>query len=252
MALRTILSLIGTGGIATAYLADDAVTADKVADGAIDDSAKIDPGVVDMSDLSAAVQQSSLYYAVVDAVSTANIADLAAGAPNSVDGYTPSVGDDILVGQQSTGSQNGIYNVDTVGTGSDGAWTRDASRDTAAEYPVGLLVYDKNTQKMFRLSAFDGTLGTDAMTFEIVEEGITPTNSGEPETFSGDGSTLNFDLSSANVVAATVFVDGLAQDPGVWSIAAGAGSGGVDQLQFSSGNAPGSGAAIEVVVLTRS
>lgn len=252
MSLRTILSLIGTGGIDTTYLADDAVTADKVADGAIDDSAKIGAGVVDASDLSTAALQADLYYAVVDAVTIGNIADLGAGAPNSVDGYTPSANDDILVGQQTDASENGIYNVDTVGTGSDGAWTRETSRDTAAEYPVGMLVYDKNTQKMLRLVSFDGTLDTDDMTFEIVEEGISPTNGGEPESFSGDGSTLNFDLSSANVVAVTVFVDGLAQDPSLWSVSAGAGAGGVDQLQFSSGNAPGSGAAVEVVVLTRS
>lgn len=62
----------------------------------------------------------------VTAHSDSNIADLAAGAPDTVDGVALQAGDRILVSGQSTPSQNGIYVVDTVGTGSDGAWSRAA------------------------------------------------------------------------------------------------------------------------------
>jgi hypothetical protein len=59
-----------------------------------------------------------------NAATTANIVDLAAGAPDPVDGFSLTVGDYVLVKDQSTGSENGVYVVDTVGTGADGAWTR--------------------------------------------------------------------------------------------------------------------------------
>jgi len=55
---------------------------------------------------------------------TGNIADLAAGAPNVVDGKTVLVSSRVLVWKQSTASQNGYYQVVTPGTGSDGAWVR--------------------------------------------------------------------------------------------------------------------------------
>lgn len=57
---------------------------------------------------------------------TADIANLATGAPNAVDGITPNVGDRILVKNQATAriTQNGIYTVTTVGSGANGVWTR--------------------------------------------------------------------------------------------------------------------------------
>ena len=56
-------------------------------------------------------------------VSIANVT-LAGGAPSLVDGVTLSLNDRILVTGQSTGSQNGIYYVSTLGSGSNGTWTR--------------------------------------------------------------------------------------------------------------------------------
>ena len=55
---------------------------------------------------------------------TANVATLAGGAPSPVDGVTPAVGDRILVKDQSTTSQNGIYVVSVVGSGANGTWVR--------------------------------------------------------------------------------------------------------------------------------
>lgn len=60
----------------------------------------------------------------VVACTLANIADLATGAPDTVDGVALAVEDRILVKEQTTGSENGIYRVTTVGTGADGAWER--------------------------------------------------------------------------------------------------------------------------------
>jgi hypothetical protein len=75
-------------------------------------------------------------------------------------------------------------------------------------------------------------------------------SSGEPSVIgTGDGSTVNFDLPSSGVVSLAVFIDGLQQPPGEYSISAGAGTGGVDRLVF--GTAPGSGVTIEAIGFKR-
>ena len=278
MATRTVLVLIGNlGGITATELASGSVTTAKIADNAIT-GAKIGAGEVGTSDIAsdavtaakldetdsfnfsnlsvggvAVDPTKNLLYAVVAAVQTSNVANLGSGAPNSVAGYSLSQNEDVLVIGQSTGHQNGIYNVDTVGTGSNGAWTRDATRDVSAEYPVGMLVYDKNSQKLYKLTTFAGTLGTDALTFEEHEEGMAMAG-GKPVALSdGDGSNLNFDMPVvATIVGAIVMVDGIPQPPSNWSISAGGGAGGVDRLVFGSGNAPANGAKVEIVAFTRS
>jgi hypothetical protein len=76
----------------------------------------------------------------VRAATTANIATLAGGAPNTVDGVTLVANDRVLVKNQSTGGQNGIYTVTTLGTGANGTWTRATDADTAGELEGGVLV----------------------------------------------------------------------------------------------------------------
>lgn len=269
MALRAVLTLIAAaGGVTANEIASNAVTSAKIDDGAIG-AADVGAGVLtadklDLTDdfafsgavtvggTAVAVGTGSLYYAVVAAVQATNIT-LSGGAPNSVQGYSVQTGDDLLVIGQSTTHQNGIYNADTPGSGSNGTWTRPSDRDAANEYPVGMLVYDKNSQKLYKLTSFGGTLGTDAMVFEEHEEGMVM-GGGEPVALgTGDGSTLTFDFGQvATIVGCAVFVDGLAQDPSLWSISAGGGAGGVDRLAFSSGNAPANGAKVEVLAFIRS
>lgn len=269
MALRNVLTLLaGLGGVTSTEIADDAITSAKIDDGAVgsgdiaDDAvtaAKVDltdnyafTGDITIDGTAVAVGTGTLFYAVVAAVQSTNVT-LSGGAPNSVQNYSVQTGDDILVIGQSTTHQNGIYNADTPGSGGNGTWTREAGRDAANEYPVGMLVYDKNSQKLYKLTSFGGTLGTDAMTFEEHEEGMVM-GGGEPVALgTGDGSTLTFDFGQvATIVGCAVFVDGLAQDPSLWSISAGGGAGGVDRLAFSSGNAPANGAKVEVLAFTRS
>lgn len=61
----------------------------------------------------------------------------------------------------------------------------------------------------------------------------------------GDGSNRTFNLPHSGVSQLIVIVDGVIQPPSVYSISAGTGPGGVDQLIFSIGNAPASTKPVE-------
>lgn len=54
-------------------------------------------------------------------------------APNSIDGVSLLRYDRILVKDQATASQNGIYYVDSVGTGSNGVWRRVSEFESSSE-----------------------------------------------------------------------------------------------------------------------
>ena len=71
---------------------------------------------------------------------TANVT-LSGGAPNVVDGITLLANDRICVKNQSTLTQNGIYYVATLGTGSNGTWTRTTDADTGAELATGTYIF---------------------------------------------------------------------------------------------------------------
>lgn len=68
-----------------------------------------------------------------------NIA-LAGGAPNQVDGVNLSIDDRVLVIGQDTASQNGIYLVDSVGSGADGTWIRSTDTNSTGELLAGTIV----------------------------------------------------------------------------------------------------------------
>lgn len=79
------------------------------------------------------------YKQAVRVISLSNIT-LAGGAPNQVDGVNLSAGDRVLVNGQNTGSQNGIYQVQTVGTGSNGTWIRSIDTNQTGELEAGTIV----------------------------------------------------------------------------------------------------------------
>lgn len=74
-----------------------------------------------------------------------NIADLAAGAPLTVDGETMVADVRVFVGQnQTAGAERGIYRVVTPGTGADGVWAREFDADSSVEIVPGMEIFVTN------------------------------------------------------------------------------------------------------------
>jgi len=70
----------------------------------------------------------------------ANI-NLTGGAPDTLDTILLAPNDRVLVKDQSTPSQNGVYYVQTLGTGSNGTWARTTDADTTGELVTGTYVF---------------------------------------------------------------------------------------------------------------
>lgn len=91
------------------------------------------------------------YKASVRCATTANIT--LSGA-QTIDGITPSTGNRVLVKDQSTAANNGIYVYNA-----SGAWTRATDADGNDEVTTGLMVYvsqgTTNGKKLFRLETVD-------------------------------------------------------------------------------------------------
>jgi hypothetical protein len=65
---------------------------------------------------------------------------LSGGAPSLVDGVTLSHNDRVLVTGQTTASQNGIYYVTTLGSGSNGTWSRSTDSNQTGELLAGTII----------------------------------------------------------------------------------------------------------------
>jgi hypothetical protein len=110
----------------------------------------------------------------VRAASTANIASLAA-ASTTMDGVTLVAGDRVLLKNQSTASQNGIYTVGTVAAGA-APLTRSGDFDVAGEAQPNVLVAvaegTANADKVYALTTNAPiTLGTTNLTFAQTASG---------------------------------------------------------------------------------
>ncbi|MFL5663973.1 MAG: hypothetical protein ACJ8BW_21925 [Ktedonobacteraceae bacterium] len=104
----------------------------------------------------------------VHAATTANVT-LAGGAPNTLDGVTLVVNDRVLVKDQTTPNQNGIYVVTTLGTGANGTWTRASDMDTWGEVPAAFTWVEQGTVNgdsgWVSTADIGGTLGTTSITW---------------------------------------------------------------------------------------
>ena len=106
----------------------------------------------------------------VRAATTGSNVTLSGGAPNTLDGVTLALNDRILVKDQSDPSQNGLYYVTTLGSGSNGTWTRTYDAAVSTSVTAGQVVPvtegTANGGKIFLLSTPDPiTLGTTGLTY---------------------------------------------------------------------------------------
>lgn len=105
-----------------------------------------------------------------DSVKAATTASITLSATQTVDGVSLVVGDRVLVKDQSTASQNGIYTV------ASGAWARSSDADTSAKVTPGMATTVEqgtvNADRVYILTT-DGTitLGTTALAFTILGGG---------------------------------------------------------------------------------
>lgn len=106
-----------------------------------------------------------------DSVAVATTANITLSGEQTIDGVATSASR-VLVKNQNTGSQNGIY------VSASGAWSRATDADADSEVTSGLLVFceggDTNGNKLFVLSTADPiTVGTTALTFDSI---VLPSN----------------------------------------------------------------------------
>lgn len=134
-------------------------------------------------------------------VRVATTANITLSGEQTIDGVLTSA-DRILVKDQTTGSENGIY------VTASGAWSRASDADVDAEVVAGIAVFvaegTANGDKAFTLTTDDPiTVGTTALTFAQFGGGggVTAVTGSAPITSSG-GSTPDIAISSATTGAA--------------------------------------------------
>jgi hypothetical protein len=112
---------------------------------------------------------------------TADISNLATGAPNFVDGFAVFTNQRVLVKEQTDGSENGVYIVDSVGTGSNGQWSRVPDFVSGFNSYVSsgdtyyVLIGNLNGGKYWTITSGSGSLinvDTSTITFENVVGGL--------------------------------------------------------------------------------
>ena len=95
-------------------------------------------------------------------VKVATTANITLSGTQTIDGIAVSAGDRVLVKDQSTASQNGIYVV------AAGAWTRATDMDVAAEFPGAYVFVEQgtaNADKGYVCTNDSVTVGTTSVTF---------------------------------------------------------------------------------------
>jgi hypothetical protein len=108
----------------------------------------------------------------VELATTVDVGNLFAGnlQPSTLDSVSLGIGNRILVKDQTNGAQNGLYVVRSVGTGSNGWWTRTLDSNQSSFVTSGLTVVvaqgTVNAGQEFRLTTPDPiTLNTTSLSF---------------------------------------------------------------------------------------
>ena len=222
---------IGDDQVTTAKIPDSAITSAKIADGAIVnadinssaaiDATKIANGTVTTAEFQYINTLSSNAQTQIDAkaattyvdnavaglrtriiaecASTANVViSSALEAGDAIDGITLVAGDRVLLKDQSTGSENGLYTA--VGSGA-GAASRDTQFNSIAELSGQMVVVNQgsvNDNKIFLCTTNNtASLGSDTITFTV----ITPSNTGTVTSITAGTGLSGGAITSAGTIA---------------------------------------------------
>lgn len=125
----------------------------------------------------------------------------------SIDGVSPPINSRILIKNQSTGFQNGVYDLTVVGTtGVSPVLTRSLNYNTAADIDAGDLLPiingTINGSTIWLQTATITTVGTDALVF--VQFTVGPNGTVTSVTFTGDGVILSSTPSSPVTTTGTL------------------------------------------------
>lgn len=150
-------------------------------------------------------------------VRVATTANITLSGTQTIDGVSVAIGERVLVKNQSTSSQNGVYLV------ASGSWTRATDFDTWAEIPGSWITVQEgstNADTVWLSSANQGgTLDTTSITFinPITSGGLTATNFVDKETPSGtiNGANAVFTLANTPTLGTEhVYLNGVLQESG--------------------------------------
>ena len=175
-------------------------------------------------------------------VTTTNIT-LVGGAPLTYDSVTLSAGDRVLVSNQNTGTENGIYVVETPGTGSNGTWIRALDARTNDRVTAGLQTYvgeGTYAGQQWRLSTPDPIiLGITVLNFYAVASSTPGGTNGALQFNTGGvftGTTyLYYDSLTGNFVSSSL-TDSISSTTGAVVVAGGLGIGGNINVGSRAGN----------------
>ena len=198
----TARTSLGLGSIATQASTNVSITGGSIS-GLSDPSTNSEAATKNYVDQAVAGLRTRI---VAEVATTANV-DLTADLQNgdTIDGVTLVTGDRVLVKDQSTGSQNGLYTVVASGTAS-----RDTEYDTIAELSGQMVVVNQGTtndDKIFLCTTNNtATLDSDTITFTQV----TPSNSGTvtsigiADSGAGEFTVTNSPITSAGNISLAV------------------------------------------------
>lgn len=156
--------------------------------------------------VTAAVQAAQQGLDVKESVRVATTANITLSGTQTIDGVSVSAGNRVLVKNQSTGAENGIYAC------AAGAWSRTADADASAEVTAGMFVFvaegTVNADSGWILTTDDAiTLGTTALTFTQfsgagqITAGAALTKTGNTLDVAVDGTTIEVNSDALRVKA---------------------------------------------------
>jgi hypothetical protein len=140
---------------------------------------------------------------------TGNISDLSSGAPDIIDGINLSTGLRILVKDQVNSQENGIYIVESLGTGNDGYWKRANDSNLADDFLQGMQIFvisgNTNGNKTFLLETENPILGTSGLTFSSYISSGSGGASGSVDVVTSPYSGIEITTGTTNSVLDTIY-----------------------------------------------